>query len=74
MSDNHHRTVRITLDVVYRCGPLGFAASDKHRLITAACAGLSRAGVLEHVYRKPSDVLAADAVVIDRKADKEPTT
>jgi hypothetical protein len=65
MNDNH-RTVRITLDVVYNCGPLGFAVTDKHRLLAAIRFGIQRAGVAK-------DVLAMDAVVIDRTADKEPT-
>jgi hypothetical protein len=62
--NNNHRTVRITLDVIYNCGPLGFVVSDKHRLIAAVRGGLDRAGVAV-------TVLAADAAVIDRK---EPTT
>jgi hypothetical protein len=64
--NNKHCTVRVTLDVVYSCGPLGFAVTDKHRLLAAIRFGIQRAGVAK-------DVLAMNAVVIERTADKEPT-
>ncbi len=77
----HTRTVRLTIDVAYHCGPLGFTGTDKHRLLAAVRGGLDRAGVVNRV-------LAANAVVIDlerfemcpscgfhhHKTDKEPTT
>jgi hypothetical protein len=59
--NNKHCTVRITLDVAYECGPLGFAVTDKHRLLAAIRFGIQRAGVAK-------DVLAMNAVVV---ADKE---
>jgi hypothetical protein len=48
MSDNQ-RTVRITLDVAYNCGPLGFTVTDKYRLFAAIRGGIERAGVAKEI-------------------------
>jgi hypothetical protein len=56
MSDDR-RIVRITLDVIYKCGPLGFTVTDKLRLLAAVRGGIERAGVAETVLTMNAEAI-----------------